>query len=91
MRSWINHLSNKDRYLHKIAQQTVGEVQAFVADKPQLGFAVILQLTGPNGSQQFDKLTKTKTVESILANMDAEGIQNYVNFLSEQFTTGDEK
>ncbi|KAH6918992.1 DNA-directed DNA polymerase [Coprinopsis sp. MPI-PUGE-AT-0042] len=91
MRSWINQLSKKDRYLHKIAQQTVGEVQAFVADKPQLGFAVILQLTGANGSQQFDKLTKTKTVESILANMNAEGIQNYVNFLSEQFTKGDEK
>ncbi len=24
MRSWINHLSKKDRYLHKVAQQTVG-------------------------------------------------------------------
>jgi len=23
MRSWINHLSNKDRYLHKVAFQTV--------------------------------------------------------------------
>ena len=23
MRSWINHLSKRDRYLHKIAQQTV--------------------------------------------------------------------
>ncbi|KAJ2925203.1 hypothetical protein H1R20_g11861, partial [Candolleomyces eurysporus] len=90
MRSWINHLSNKDRYLHKIAQQTVTEVQAFVKDKPQLGFALILELTGVNGSQQFDKLTKTKTVESILASMTSEGIQNYVNHLFSQFNEFDE-
>ncbi|TFK27400.1 DNA-directed DNA polymerase, partial [Coprinopsis marcescibilis] len=91
MRSWINHLSNKDRYLHKIAQQTATEVQAFVKDNPQLGFALILQLTGVNGSQQFDKLTKTKTVESILASMDAEGIQSFVQYLFEQFNKPDAK
>ncbi|KAF6764792.1 DNA-directed DNA polymerase [Ephemerocybe angulata] len=90
MRSWINHLSNRDRYLHKIAQQTVTEVQAFVKDKPQSGFAIILQLTGANGSKQFDKLTKTKTVESILASMKLEGIQSYVNYLFEQFNEFDE-
>ena len=90
MRSWINHLSNKDRYLHKIAQQTVTEVQAFVKDKPQLGFALILELTGVNGSQQFDKLTKTRTVESILASMTSEGIQSYVNHLFSQFNEFDE-
>jgi DNA polymerase phi len=27
MRSWINHLSQKDRYLHKIARQVVRELQ----------------------------------------------------------------
>jgi DNA polymerase phi len=27
MRSWINHLSQKDRYLHKIARQVVGGLQ----------------------------------------------------------------
>ncbi|KAJ2917228.1 hypothetical protein MD484_g3188, partial [Candolleomyces efflorescens] len=90
MRSWINHLSNKDRYLHKIAQQTVTEVQAFVKDKPQLGFALILELTGVNGSQQFDKLTKTKTVESILASMTSEGVQDYVNHLFSHFNELDE-
>lgn len=90
MRSWINHLSNKDRYLHKIAQQTAAEVQAFVRDKPQSGFAIILQLTGVNGSKQFDKLTKTKTVETILASMKLEGIQSYVQYLFTQFDEFDE-
>lgn len=101
MRSWINHLSKKDRHLHKIAQQTVvlsplikrlmlinisqvKEVQTFVEGNPQLGFAIILQLTGVNGSQQFDKLTKTKTVESILSSLDGRGIQDYIDHLMAQ-------
>lgn len=50
-----------------------------------MGFTLILQLTGPNGSRQFDKLTKTKTVESLLAAMDAKGIKSYVDHLIAQF------
>jgi DNA polymerase phi len=49
-----------------------------------LGFALILQLTGTNGSQQFDKLTKTKTVESILTSLDSDGIKCYVDHLFKQ-------
>jgi DNA polymerase phi len=60
------------------------EVQTFVQSNPHLGFALILQLTGVNGSQQFDKLTKTKTVESILTSMDAEGVKNYIDYLLTQ-------
>ena len=57
------------------------EVQEFVKDKPRLAFAVILQLTDVNGNQQFDKLTRTKTVESILTSLDAHGIQQYIDYL----------
>ena len=53
-------------------------------DKPQLGFALIVQLTGVNGSQQFDRLTKTKIVESILASLDADGVASYVEYLVAQ-------
>ncbi|KAF9009405.1 DNA polymerase phi-domain-containing protein [Cyathus striatus] len=81
MRSWINHLSNRDRYLHKIAQQTATEVKIFIQNNPRLGFTLILQLTGVNGNKQFDKLTKTKIVESVLTSSDSEGIKNYINYL----------
>ncbi|KAJ6630633.1 DNA polymerase phi-domain-containing protein [Mycena sp. CBHHK59/15] len=84
MRSWINHLSHPDRYLHKVAKQVAMDIQFFVQKQPQLGFALILQLTGVNGSQQFDKLTKSKTVESILASMTADGIQSYIQHLLQQ-------
>ena len=60
------------------------EIQSFVQNNPTVGFALILQLTGVNGSHQFDKLTKTKTVESILALMDTDGIKNYIDYLLRQ-------
>ncbi|KAF9246115.1 DNA polymerase phi-domain-containing protein [Melanogaster broomeanus] len=84
MRSWINHLSNKDRYLHKISLDVANHIQTLVQKSPALGFPLILQLTGVNGSGQFDKLTRTKTIESILTVMDSTGIKSYVLSLLDQ-------
>ncbi|KAJ7632481.1 DNA polymerase phi-domain-containing protein [Roridomyces roridus] len=90
MRSWINHLSQPDRYLHKVAKQVATDITTFVQSQPQLGFSLILQLTGVNGSQQFDKLTKSKTVESILASMNGEGIKSYISHLVAQVNHSDD-
>lgn len=100
MKCWINHLSKRDNYLHKIAQQTVCTrmavlqscltlkqaivVQTFVKQNPHLGFSLILQLTGMHGSQNFDKLTKTKTISSIISSLDTEGIKKYIRWLFSQ-------
>ncbi|KAL0947063.1 hypothetical protein HGRIS_013204 [Hohenbuehelia grisea] len=84
MRTWINHLSHEDRYLHKAARQVVVDIQAAVKRNPRLGFTLLLQLTGVNGSRQFDRLTETKTVESIFTSMDSEGIQEYIDYLQRQ-------
>ncbi|KAI0031491.1 DNA polymerase phi-domain-containing protein [Vararia minispora EC-137] len=81
MRTWMNHLSQADRYLHKFAKQISASIQEVVQKNPEIGFAFVLQLTGAHGNQQFDKLTKTKTVESILTKLDAEGIKGYINHL----------
>ncbi|KIK59830.1 hypothetical protein GYMLUDRAFT_44297 [Collybiopsis luxurians FD-317 M1] len=89
MRTWINHLSKQDRYLHKAAKQTAVEIQTFVQRNPRFGFALIIQLTGVHGSQQFDKLTKTKTVESILSAMNANDIKQYINYLLKQANDGE--
>ena len=68
------------------------DIQSFVQKNPTLGFTLILQLTGTNGSRQFDRLTKTKTVESILASMDAKGIEIYIDYLLKQVNnTSNEK
>ncbi|KAI6150287.1 DNA polymerase phi-domain-containing protein [Pisolithus tinctorius] len=64
-------------------------IQSFVQENPTLGFPLILQLTGINGSQEFDKLTRTKTVESILSVMDSEGIKSYIVSLLDQVNAKD--
>ncbi|KAI0288393.1 DNA polymerase phi-domain-containing protein [Multifurca ochricompacta] len=78
MRTWINHLSHLDRYLHSFARQIASPIISTVQRDPTLGLAFILQLTGVHGNQQFDKLTRTKTVESILTTMNVEGIKEYI-------------
>ena len=61
------------------------DVQHVVEKDPTAGFTLVLQLMGTNGSQNFDRITKTKTVESILAKMDNEGFSNYLSYLLDQF------
>ena len=60
-------------------------MQTFVEKEPTAGFALVLQLMGTNGSQNFDRITRTKTVESILAKMDSKGTDEYMKYLLEQF------
>ena len=66
--------------LNQIPMQA-SDIQTLVKDNPRLGFTLILQLTGIHGSHQFDKLTKTRTVETILTSMDNDGIQSYIKYL----------
>lgn len=81
MRSWINHLAGQDRALHAAALKTAKVVQEAVASNPKVGFALVSQLLGRYGSQHFDKITKTKTVENILASLDVSGVKEYISYL----------
>ena len=56
-----------------------------VEKDPKTGFSLVLQLTGTNGSFHFDRVTKTKTIETILSNMDEDGIKEYVEYLLRHF------
>lgn len=64
-------------------------MQKIVTDEPRAGLALVLQLLGQNGNRQFDQITRTKTVESILSSMSPFGIQEYANYLLEQVNTSD--
>lgn len=81
MRCWMNNLSSQDRYLHKAAQQTARIVQDVVKAHPKVGFALLSRLVGKHGRMDFDKATKTKTVEGILASLDVKGVVEYVQYL----------
>lgn len=82
MKCWMNHLSGEDRYLHKAALRIAKQIQDVTKENSIVGFALLSQLLGKNGSRNFDRITKTKTVENIMGNLSVEGVQQYVTFLT---------
>ncbi|TYJ59151.1 hypothetical protein B9479_000140 [Cryptococcus floricola] len=83
MRCWVNNLSSPDRYLHKAAQQIAKRVQEVIKGNPKVGFTLLSQLVGKHGRTDFDKVTKTKTVESIMGNLNEEGARDFVDYLKD--------
>lgn len=81
MRTWVNHLSDKERLLHAMATKTVTVVSDAVKRNPTAGVALVTQLLGEHGRQNFDRVTHTKTIESILASLDESGVQQYLTYL----------
>lgn len=81
------HHDSVQSYQTHPAQAT--EVLEVVENDPTAGYSLVLQLTGTHGSHQFDKITKTKTVESILAKMDSDGIKEYLDYLLKQVNDED--
>lgn len=89
MRTWMNNLSSSDRHLHKAAVSAARLVQDHVKESPSAGFTLLSQLVGKHGGMDFDRITKTKTVDGIMANLSAEGVAEYVTFL-EKILLGEE-
>ena len=55
---------------------------------PSIGFSFVTHLQGAHGNQQFDRITRTKTVETILASTDIEGVKKYTATLVDQLREG---
>ncbi|KAG8853507.1 DNA-directed DNA polymerase [Tulasnella sp. 330] len=80
MRTWMGHLSSKDKTLHKAARQVAEDIKETVEKDQEAGFSLVMALLGGTDGQ-FDRITNSKTVESILGTMDAAGIKAYVDHL----------
>ncbi|KAI8988871.1 DNA polymerase phi-domain-containing protein [Pilobolus umbonatus] len=87
MRTFINNLSSDLRFLNKAAKHTAQVIQEVAEKNKQVGFSLITQLLGNNGHQNFDRITHTRTVESLLTTLDAEGIKSYIEYLAKTFVT----
>ncbi|KAK0556010.1 DNA-directed DNA polymerase [Tilletia horrida] len=83
MRTWINQLSDPSRILHKTAKKTTTRASPEERTVTSLSLMTTL-LTPPLGIRSFDTVTKTKTVEGILATLDGSGLDQYVDFLEAQ-------
>lgn len=74
----MNQLAVEDRYLHKMAVKATKSIQARVAKEPEFAAAAVNGLMGPAGSVNFDQVTKTKTVEKIVVEANADALKQIV-------------
>ncbi|TKY90506.1 hypothetical protein EX895_000504 [Sporisorium graminicola] len=88
MRTLINQLGNRDRLLHRAAVKATESIQDVVKQQPHLGFVLVTQLIGKNGHQNFDSITKTKTVEQVLSALDTDRVREYVKHLGDIICQG---
>lgn len=69
MRTLINQSADNNRLLNKVAKKTLLKITEITAQQPEKTILVLKSLLiGDYGSLQFDRLTKTKTVENLVAN-----------------------
>jgi len=85
MRSLINNLSINKTYLHKLAVQLIKDLVETASKDSSVAIALVAQLTGKHGHQNFDKITKTKTIDSIISTMNTDGIKSYIDYLRNIF------
>lgn len=80
MRTWTNNLASSDRYLHQMSVNLAKQIQDAVKANPSVGITLLSTLTG-KGSVDFDRATKSKTVEGILGSLNQDGVREYIQYL----------
>ena len=71
MRCLINQLASPDRYLHRVAERSIKAILATARSNPDGKAPILKALLDPvNGDINFDKTTKTKTVEDLISLVD---------------------
>lgn len=87
----MNQLAVEDRYLHRMAVKAAKSIQARVSKEPEFAAPAVNGLMGSTGSVNFDQITKTKTVEKIVAEANADALDEIVtlfeNFIENPGTT----
>ncbi|PGH19231.1 hypothetical protein AJ80_04096 [Polytolypa hystricis UAMH7299] len=83
LRRLMNQLAVEDRYLHKIALKALRSIQTRVSKEPEFMLPALKGLLGPTGAANFDQITKTKTVEKIIATATPSTLDPVIRFLEE--------
>jgi len=72
MRTLINQTSDNNRLLNKVAKKTLTKISEITSQQPEKVIPVLKNLlVGEYGSLQFDRLTKSKTVENLISTTDS--------------------
>jgi DNA polymerase phi len=81
MRTLINQSKKEDRFLHIAALAALKAVQARVEQESSSALPIVTALTAKNGSVDFDKATKTKTLDQILPLADDDTLKKIVRHI----------
>ncbi|PVH76627.1 hypothetical protein DL98DRAFT_561891 [Cadophora sp. DSE1049] len=83
VRCLINHVQEKDRFLHRAADKSLKVLIGAVEANPKLLVTILPYLIGGHGSYNFDRVTKTKTVERLLSLVEDSSTTAVINILVE--------
>lgn len=78
IRTLINHSADKRAALHNLARQVLFATSEAGKRTPQAALPFLKALIEKPGSIQFDALTKTKTIESLVLSLEGVDIQTYI-------------
>ena len=79
MRCLMNQLASPERYLHRTAERAKNSILARARSSPDVRPLILTALLmEPYGDLNFDRTTKTKTVESLLAHIDESTLKHMI-------------
>ncbi|KAI9736821.1 MAG: DNA-directed DNA polymerase [Claussenomyces sp. TS43310] len=94
VRCLINHASKQDRFLHRAVEKSIKVLQQIAEGVPESVVTILPKLIGENGNYNFDRITKTKTIETLLSRVDGKAAEDTITILLDpaiQVKSDDEK
>lgn len=83
VRCIINHVQEKDRFLNRAADKSLKVLILTVENDPRMLANTLPHLIGGHGTYNFDKVTKTKTIEKLLSTVDGTNAKSAIDVLAE--------
>jgi len=84
VRCLMNQLSSPKRFLHRAAGKTTKSIIGRAASEPESRIPILKALlTAPYGDINFDRITKTKTVETLLSHSNHSDFKQLTAFFGE--------
>lgn len=87
MRCLINHVQEQDRFLHRAADKSLKVMIQAAEDKPKLLEVFLPRLIGGNGNYNFDRITKTKTIDRLLTLVNGKTAASVIKILVDHAQT----
>ncbi|KAG5462257.1 MAG: hypothetical protein BJ554DRAFT_5442, partial [Olpidium bornovanus] len=85
VKTLTSQLASHEMYLNKAAHHAIKTVLTVAETNKAAGLTLLMQLTGKTCTVSFDKQTNTKTIESLTAMLDVQGLNDYTDYLMALF------